>query len=361
MSKIHWWELDSNCLLIVQKEGLDYLKSQRKRKKLTQKELDGKLSAAYVIQRYENGDRTPLKGKLIKILNLLNIDYQSFEKYIIGLTSWKLHDPVYISFPINERPEHIQMLAHGLFDGDETNGQIVYGCINDIEQKMFRKMVENAFGDVCIYYTRKRTAIPKCLAKLLKNHYQIKTLSSLEGCFSEYVENKIKQDEESRIRVIRAGFTDEGCVTVKNGITAFNSKNETLIQQMCDFLKIQGYSYWITKAPTETTVSIKSDSAIKFYNEIIHPLDGRYYKKKLAEKIARRTEKRLEKELEKQKMCEKIKEFIKNKGRADINEIYSFFSIDGSKKRKCFYDKFIRTLILKQIIYNDGKAIYTVR
>lgn len=361
MPKIHWWELDNNCLLIVRKDGLDCLKSQRERKKLTQKEIDRKLDATYVIQRYENGGRTPLKGKLIKILDLLNIDYLSFEKYIIGLTSWKLRNPVHVSFPIDERPEHIQILAHGLFDGDETNGQIVYGCINDNEQKMFRTMIENVFGDVCIYYTRKRTAIPKCLAKLLKNHYQIKTLSSLEGCFSDYVVNKIRQDEESRKRVIRAGFTDEGCVTNKNGITAFNSKNEMLIRQMCDFLKIQGYSYWISKAPTETTVSIKSDSAIKFYNEIIRSLDDGYYKKKLAEKVARKTEKRLEREAERQKMCEKIREFIKNKGKADINDIYSFFSIEDSKKKKHFYDKFIRALILKQTICNDGKATYTVR
>jgi len=358
MPEIHWWELDSNCLLIIQKEGLACLKFRRRNRRLTQKEIDKKLGVAYVVQRYENANRLPLKGKLIKILDMLNINYLSFEKYIIGLTSWKLRNPVYISFPVDEKPEHIQILAHGLFDGDETNDQIVYGSINDTEQKTFRKLVKNAFGDICIYYTRKRTAVPKCLAKLLKNHYQIKTLSSSEGRFSDYVTNKIKRDEELRKAVIRAGFIDEGCVTTKNGITAFNSKNETLIKQMCDFLKIQGYSYWISKAPTETTVSIKSNSAIKFYEEIIRPIDNKYYKKKKAEKIVKRIREKLKRGLEKQEMCEKIKEFIKNKECANINDIYSFFLV---KNKKQFYDRFIRSLILKQIINKKGKAVYAVR
>ena len=155
---IHWWELEPNVHLKLTKEYLIFLRGMRKNSRILLKDLAKELKVHEgSIRSWENGSRGITVEHLIKLLGILCLSKLNVYDKIEGIyTAGKRFMILKPNLPFEIKEEHIQILAHGIFDGAEEHANsgkigLIYESGKEVEQEMFRKLILNCnFGKLNI-------------------------------------------------------------------------------------------------------------------------------------------------------------------------------------------------------------------
>ena len=261
---IHWWELHSECPIKIKSK---YLKN-------IIKTTNNPYIKRRTLQNIKSGKTQPKVKTIKKVLISLNIDFNEIEDKI---THIKSHNKLLrIKFPIKESPLHLQILAHGIFDGSkEKNLCIRYKVRYDVPTKeLFRELLVECFGENCYGHTDYCYFLYKSLSELLANHYEIREFRSKKAILSPKILNLCKNSEFRRA-ILRAAFIDEGHskhnTTSKNHekfrLTLVSSiKNKKLANQLFYLMEIEGYKFSLYSArdDSEFTISILKESKKDF-------------------------------------------------------------------------------------------------
>ncbi len=276
---IHWWELPQECPVKVKQSFINK----------TIKTTYNPYIKRRTLQNIKSGKKCPRVKTLKKLLNSININFVELDNKI---THIKTHNRlIKIKFPIEESPLHIQIIAHGIFDGSkEKNSCIRYKVRYDKPTKeQFKGLLIKCFGINCYGHTDNCYFLFKSLSELLSNHYRVKEYNSKKAYLSTKILYLAKY-KEFRRAILRAAFVDEGYAkhntTSKNHerfrLTLVSSlKNRKLANQLLYLAKLDGNktSLYSARNDSEFTIAILTESKINFYLKIIKDLPNIHRKK----------------------------------------------------------------------------------
>jgi len=291
---IRWWE-DKRSRVRLSCKLRNLLVSKRKEMRLTQKSISLKLRVKENnISFWENSRRSPRVEILMKWLNCLGIPLSEVENEISLFRA--PNDNFSISnFPVEEKPEHIEIIAHVFFDGTFGHGKsFLYESPNMIEQEMFKRLLESSGFKDSVYKNRcgKSTfyGLSSVTSNLLLNHYRIKN-----RFFSEKVIMYATNMKKWRNAILRACFIDEGSVGKKkvrdNLMLASSLKNDILVKQILELSDIDySCNLCVDYDRKESTILMHNVSLLDFYIDNFMSVPNEYYKKINIEKMIRRLE-----------------------------------------------------------------------
>jgi len=359
---IHWWELSKTTHICLSKEFILKIRNKRIKLNYTQQYL-AKLLGVHeaTIREWEKGRKNPNIKKLLILLNELKIPKENIYGHIIFIRgrgkSRKIGHP---PLPYKEKPEHIQIISHGFFDGtlahasERMIGGLLYQSADGIEQSLFKKLVmKSKFGTFTPSKNKKNEySLPSVLTQLLMSHYKIFTLSSKDAKFSNHImDNK---DINWKNTILKAAYIDEGSCgkkRVRDNLSVFSSSNPLLIRQVSTILKSLQYKFFVYRGNTATSIILNSTSLQKFYKDIISILPKNYYKRKNAFILL----KRQDRDINIKKQLNKIEKIIKIKGKIKMIEIQDLLNIHEASARRR-----LARLIKMQKVIRKGWGRYEI-
>ena len=337
---IHWWELPKTTHIYLSKDFLLKLRNKRLKLNYPQPKLAKLISVKEAtIRKWELNQRHPDINNLLKLLKQLKIPKESIYKNIQSIRgegkSKKIINP---PLPYNEKPEHIQIIAHGFFDGtlehatDKWIGSLLYQSSDKPEQEIFKNLIVKCkFGIFTPSKNKKNQySVPAILTQLLMNHYKIYSFNSKKSKFTNCILNKNKKYKEG---ILKAAYIDEGSIgkkRIRDNLTIFSSINPKLIEQISKILKLLEYEFFINPNKTATSIILYARSLQKFYKDIILSLPKGYYKKVNAVILLKRQKR--EKNIKKQ--LKEIEKIIKKQNKIKIIEVQRLFNLYESSARR---------------------------
>jgi len=360
---IHWWELPKTTHICLSQQFRLRLKNKRRELKYSQLKLAKLIGVKETsVRSWERNQRRPDKEDLLKLLKELKISRESIYGHILFIRGEgkgkKIEDP---QLPYEEKPEHIQIMSHGFFDGtlghatENCNGSLIYQSANDIEQELFKNLIEKSnFGTFKLLKDKRHQySLPSVLTKLLMGHYNINTLSSRKAKFSDYVIKKFKNFEWKRL-VLKAAYIDEGSCgkkLVRDNLTIFSSVNQMLIKQISEVLRSLDYKFSINRGKTVYSLNLYAISLQKFYKYIISTLPNGYYKRNNAGILL----KRQERETNINKQLNKIEKIIIERNQIKVIEVQKLLNIHEASARR----RLKRLINLNKLI-KKGRGKYEI-
>lgn len=359
---IHWWELEPNVHLKLTKEYLIFLRSTRKNSGISLSNIAKELKVhEEAIHSWENGSRGITTWHLIKLLDILGLSKLDVYGKIEGIyTAGKRFMILKPSLPFKIKEQHIQILAHGIFDGTEEHANsgkigLVYESGKELEQEMFRKLVLNCnFGKFRMnknwhaYYR-----FPATLTQILMYYYKFNSLHSRKAAFPVKIMEEVEYNKKLRKLILKAAFVDEGSCgynKVRDNVCVFSSVNPILIKQICYILRLMEYSFFTNKPKNNCeSIYLHAESLPKFYKDVIVLLSKDYYKRINIELLLKKQER--ESNIQAQlKVLEKV---IFEQGYIKIYQVQKLLNLyEASARRR------IGRLIREGIIVKKFRGFY---
>ncbi|MBI3027079.1 helix-turn-helix transcriptional regulator [Candidatus Woesearchaeota archaeon] len=340
---IQWWEIEPNVHLKLTKEYLIFLRNSRKNSGISLNNIAEELKVHEgTIQSWENGSRGITIGHLIKLLGVLGLSKLNLDSKIEGIyTAGKRFMISKPNLPLEIKEEHIQILAHGMFDGTEehaSSGKIglVYESGKKLEQEMFKELVLNCnFGEFRMnknwhaYYR-----FPATLTQILMYYYKFNSLHSRKAVFPVKIMEEIKYNKKLRKLILKAAFVDEGSCgynKVRDNVCVFSSVNPILIQQIVYILRLMGYSFFTNKPKNNCeSIYLHAESLPKFYKDVVVLLPKEYYKRINVELLL----KKQERESRIQTQLKLLKELVKEQGYIKIFQVQNLLNLHEASARR---------------------------
>jgi len=355
---IHWWELSPNIHFELGKEFLLLIKNTRIKMQISKVSLAKEIGVhEYSIYLWEIGKRGISVKFLIIILDKLNLSkycvYGNIKSMYSQGKGYKILSP---NIPYKEIEEHIQIIAHGIFDGTKDKATIKYQSATKLEQEMFISLVYKCnFGKFYIKpCSNGEHCIPTIFGQLLLNHYNFGSIRSKEAFFSNIIMEEVQHNNKLRILILKAAFIDEGSCgykKVRDNLCLYSSINPILIKQISEMAKLMGYSFFINKPKNSNCASIylKSRSLQKFYNDVVFLLPEHYYKRRNSKLLL----KKQERENSIINQLDTLKKVIMDRGYIRIFQVEKLLKLHEASARRR-----VKRLLKNKILIKISKGHY---
>lgn len=173
-----------------------------------------------------------------KILNLLDIDLNEFEKHVVGIADWKIYN---IKFPYSVSPLLIRLVAHTIGDGGFYlhNAQWIQKKVAPIIN--LQKQLLGVYGKIVINCNEvEHTSI---MALYIKLACAVLGIQRNEISSAKFIRACMKLPKDYKVQTLAAVIEDEGRIQPNSGSMIITMKDSDIVKSLAKLMENLGYDH----------------------------------------------------------------------------------------------------------------------